>query len=203
MFRPGRTRKIAVIDFGSSCFAHETVYTYIQSRFYRSPEIILGLPYDHQIDMWSLGCVLAELYIGQPLFPGSSEKQQIASFAATLGNPPLPLLQKATRSGLYFNHGGEPLSLVAARGVIRPPLTQPLVDRLPSAPLAFVNFLGRCLDWDPATRITPAEASRHEWIRSRGHCVSRERHHGDHCRTSCHFKSPTTRHSRKVAQTTP
>ena len=47
-----------------------SVYTYIQSRFYRSPEVILGLPYSMPIDMWSFGCILAELYTGYPLFPG-------------------------------------------------------------------------------------------------------------------------------------
>jgi serine/threonine protein kinase len=44
-----------VIDFGSSCYSHRKVYTYIQSRFYRSPEVILGLSYGTPIDMWSLG----------------------------------------------------------------------------------------------------------------------------------------------------
>jgi len=53
-----------LIDFGSSCFENEKLYTYIQSRFYRSPEIILGLPYSTQIDMWSFGCLLCELYLG-------------------------------------------------------------------------------------------------------------------------------------------
>lgn len=46
---------IRIIDFGSSCYVHQRVYTYIQSRFYRSPEVILGLPYGLPIDMWSLG----------------------------------------------------------------------------------------------------------------------------------------------------
>lgn len=46
---------IKVIDFGSSCYSHRKVYTYIQSRFYRSPEVILGLSYGTPIDMWSLG----------------------------------------------------------------------------------------------------------------------------------------------------
>lgn len=55
-----------------------SVYTYIQSRFYRSPEVILGHPYSMAIDMWSLGCILAELYTGYPLFPGESEVEQIA-----------------------------------------------------------------------------------------------------------------------------
>lgn len=61
---------IKVIDFGSSCFVNERMYTYVQSRFYRSPEVIMGLPYGCEIDMWSFGCILAELYMGYPLFPG-------------------------------------------------------------------------------------------------------------------------------------
>ena len=59
-----------VIDFGSSCYEHLRVYTYIQSRFYRAPDIILGLfPYTQQIDMWSFGCIMIELFTGFPLFP--------------------------------------------------------------------------------------------------------------------------------------
>ncbi|KAF9960309.1 hypothetical protein BGZ65_012527, partial [Modicella reniformis] len=69
---------IKVIDFGSSCLENEKVYTYIQSRFYRSPEVILGLSYNMAIDMWSLGCILAELYTGYPLFPGENEQEQLA-----------------------------------------------------------------------------------------------------------------------------
>ena len=52
-----------MIDFGSSCFEDEGVYTYIQSRFYRSPEVILGLPYDVGIDMWSFGACGAPVSI--------------------------------------------------------------------------------------------------------------------------------------------
>lgn len=50
---------IKVIDFGSSCYTHARVYTYIQSRFYRSPEVILGLQYGTPIDMWSMGMLMA------------------------------------------------------------------------------------------------------------------------------------------------
>jgi serine/threonine protein kinase len=64
---------IKIIDFGSSCLWNQRIYTYIQSRFYRAPEIILGIPYTCAIDMWSFGCILAELYSGYPLFPGESE----------------------------------------------------------------------------------------------------------------------------------
>jgi dual specificity tyrosine-phosphorylation-regulated kinase 2/3/4 len=64
---------IKIVDFGSSCFENERIYTYIQSRFYRAPEIILGLPYSMPIDMWSLGCIMSELYMGYPIFPGENE----------------------------------------------------------------------------------------------------------------------------------
>lgn len=49
------------------------IYQYIQSRFYRSPEVLLGIPYDLGIDMWSLGCILLEMHTGEPLFAGSNE----------------------------------------------------------------------------------------------------------------------------------
>lgn len=49
------------------------IYQYIQSRFYRSPEVLLGIPYDLAIDMWSLGCILVEMHTGEPLFSGANE----------------------------------------------------------------------------------------------------------------------------------
>ena len=49
------------------------MYQYIQSRFYRSPEVLLGIPYDLAIDMWSLGCILVEMHTGESLFSGANE----------------------------------------------------------------------------------------------------------------------------------
>ena len=70
--------RVKVIDFGSASHVSKTVCnTYLQSRYYRAPEIILGLPFCEAIDMWSLGCVVAELFLGWPLYPGSSEYDQI------------------------------------------------------------------------------------------------------------------------------
>ena len=63
-----RKCEIKVIDLGSSCFMSDNLNLYIQSRSYRSPEVILGLPYDQKIDIWSLGCILAELYTGEVSF---------------------------------------------------------------------------------------------------------------------------------------
>jgi serine/threonine protein kinase len=53
-------------------FLHEANYNYIQSRFYRAPEVILGAKYDYAIDMWSFGCLVAELSLGIPLFAGDN-----------------------------------------------------------------------------------------------------------------------------------
>jgi serine/threonine protein kinase len=60
--------EIKVIDFGSSCFIHDHLSSYVQSRSYRAPEVILGCSYDYKIDIWSLGCILAELLTGYVLF---------------------------------------------------------------------------------------------------------------------------------------
>ena len=73
-------------------FSHETTYMYIQSRFYRAPEVILGAHYDYAIDMWSLGCLLAELYLGEPIFAGSNEQEQLSLIMQVLGIPPKNLL---------------------------------------------------------------------------------------------------------------
>ena len=54
-------------------FVYRQIYQYIQSRFYRSPEVLLGVPYDLAIDMWSLGCILVEMHTGEPLFSGANE----------------------------------------------------------------------------------------------------------------------------------
>ena len=55
------------------------MFQYIQSRFYRSPEVLLGIPYDLAIDVWSLGCILVEMHTGEPLFSGKDEVSPLAS----------------------------------------------------------------------------------------------------------------------------
>ncbi|CAG8500930.1 6388_t:CDS:2 [Diversispora eburnea] len=92
---------IKVIDFGSACHERQTVYTYIQSRFYRSPEVLLG--YSSSIDMWSLGCIAVELFLGLPLFPGSSEYNQISRIVEILGVPPLYMIEVGKTAHEYFD----------------------------------------------------------------------------------------------------
>jgi dual specificity protein kinase YAK1 len=93
---------IKIIDFGSACDERQTVYTYIQSRFYRSPEVLLGLPYSSAIDMWSLGCIVVELFLGLPLFPGSSEYNQVSRIVEMLGTPPNWMIEMGKQAGEFF-----------------------------------------------------------------------------------------------------
>eukprot|EP00931_Biecheleriopsis_adriatica_P039175 TRINITY_DN22413_c0_g2_i1.p1 TRINITY_DN22413_c0_g2~~TRINITY_DN22413_c0_g2_i1.p1 ORF type:complete len:1219 (+),score=211.20 TRINITY_DN22413_c0_g2_i1:96-3659(+) len=94
--------RIKLIDFGSACFESHTVYPYIQSRFYRSPEVLLGVPYTSAIDMWSLGCICAELFLGLPIFPGHSEYDQVCRIVEVLGQPPARLLDTGKNTKRYF-----------------------------------------------------------------------------------------------------
>lgn len=64
--------EVKVIDFGSSCFVTDALSSYIQSRSYRAPEVILGLPFGPKIDVWSVGTILAELASGKVLFANDS-----------------------------------------------------------------------------------------------------------------------------------
>lgn len=160
---------IKVIDFGSSCFSNRCLYTYIQSRFYRSPEVILGQPYGIAIDMWSLGCVLAELYTGYPLFPGENEVQQLACIMEILGVPSDAYLQRSSRRDTFFDALGAPKLQPDSSGRLRMPSTRLLSQALRYPDNAFfVDFVSRCLAWDPFRRMTPADALEHPWIAGGG-----------------------------------
>ena len=82
LLRHPKRSGIKVIDFGSSCKSSKRMYSYIQSRFYRSPEVMLGLPYSVAIDMWSLGCILVEMHTGEPLFSGTDQFDQMQKIVA-------------------------------------------------------------------------------------------------------------------------
>lgn len=156
--------EIKVIDFGSSCFENERVYTYIQSRFYRSPEVILGMTYGMPIDMWSLGCILAELLTGVPIFPGENEQEQLACIMEVFGPPEKHLIEKSTRRKLFFDSAGKPRLTVSSKGRRRRPSTKTLTQVLKCDDESFLDFLTRCLRWDPDRRMKPDEAARHEFI---------------------------------------
>uniref|UniRef100_A0A2K6W2T0 Dual specificity tyrosine-phosphorylation-regulated kinase mbk-2 n=1 Tax=Onchocerca volvulus TaxID=6282 RepID=A0A2K6W2T0_ONCVO len=175
---------IKVIDFGSSCFDDQRVYTYIQSRFYRAPEVIMGGKYGMPIDMWSLGCILAELLTGYPLLPGEDESDQLALIIELLGVPPLKVTENAKRSRNFISSKGYPRYCTittmsdgtvavsggrSKRGKPRgPPGSRSWNTALKNqGDDLFIDFLRRCLDWDPDARLTPQQALKHPWLRRR------------------------------------
>jgi len=108
---PPSEGKIKLIDFGCSCYSARKNTRVIQSMWYRAPEVILGLGYGTEVDMWSLGCILAELFTGRPCFPGghkpftrrSQSHDMLIRFVRILG--PLPQnMVSASKENLKLNN---------------------------------------------------------------------------------------------------
>lgn len=84
------THELNICDFGSAkkLLKGETNVSYICSRYYRAPELIFGATdYGKCIDVWSIGCVIGELLLGQPMFPGDSGVDQLVEIIKILGTP--------------------------------------------------------------------------------------------------------------------
>ncbi|KYG41516.1 hypothetical protein M433DRAFT_147606 [Acidomyces richmondensis BFW] len=191
-----RRADVRVIDFGSSCREEEKVYTYIQSRFYRSPEVILGSSYGLGIDMWSLGCILAELWTGYPLFPGENEQEQLACIMEIFGPPDRHLVERCTRKKLFFDSVGKPRVTVSSKGRRRRPSSRTLQQALKADDEAFVDFVARCLRWDPERRMKPHEAVRHPFVTNSIRTATTERGH------TCGFETPASGHAANGRTTT-
>ena len=175
-----RSRKhsaIKLVDFGSSCFTFGKMFKYIQSRFYRSPEVMLGLPYGTPIDMWSLGCILVELHTGHPIFDGGHEVQQLHKVMEVCGQPPPELLKRSPKVDKFFFKTNDsryvPLMLVrhrSLRSVIgaddggprgaylgKPGHSQEEYE-------SYLNFLEQLFVLDPDKRATPTELKSHPFM---------------------------------------
>ncbi|GAA5796886.1 hypothetical protein HPULCUR_002264 [Helicostylum pulchrum] len=162
---------IRVIDYGSSCYVNEKVYTYIQSRFYRAPEVILGLDYGLPIDMWSTGCILAELYTGRPLFPGENEPDQLACIMQLLGVPSKDYLDRCSRKKQFFDMYDQPKKSINSKGKKRRPNTLTFTEALKRSTYDnfdrdFGDFISKCLTWEPEKRMKPVEALNHPWVQA-------------------------------------
>mmetsp|Transcript_67232 Transcript_67232/g.161113 ORF Transcript_67232/g.161113 Transcript_67232/m.161113 type:complete len:1051 (-) Transcript_67232:128-3280(-) len=101
--------KVKLCDLGSACLRHAQVSSYIQSRFYRSPEVLLGMRYTSAIDMWSLGCICGELFLGLPIFPGVSQYDQIRRIIEVLGPFPISMLRVGKHTKKYFCLASTPI----------------------------------------------------------------------------------------------
>jgi serine/threonine protein kinase len=81
---------LKLCDFGSAkkLTKNEANISYICSRYYRAPELMFGaVNYNNNIDIWSVGCVIAEMIIGEPIFAGESSVDQLVEIIRVLGTP--------------------------------------------------------------------------------------------------------------------
>lgn len=95
---------LKLCDFGSASSIKDNQLTpYLASRFYRAPEIILGIPYDYGIDMWSVACSIYELSTGKILFSGQSNNQMLKFIMELKGKVPHKLIRKSMFKAQHFN----------------------------------------------------------------------------------------------------
>ena len=184
--------KVKLIDFGSASPVEKAIQsTYLQSRYYRAIEILLGLPFNEAIDMWSLGCVMAELFLGWPLYPGSSEYDQIRYISQTQGLPHQSILQQGQKTSRFFHFSHYQWKLKSAEQYERETGIKSkearkfifnsiddiqhihLKQDVPSSLTyqaekidrqCFVDLLKKMIHLDPQQRITPNQALNHPFI---------------------------------------
>lgn len=164
--------EVKVIDFGSSCFVDDHLSSYVQSRSYRAPEVMLGLPYDQKIDLWSLGCIIAELWTGYVLFQNDSVQSLLARILGIVGDFPYHLMtsgkyvpQYFTQDGqLYQEIEGQPCPERGRRLHLLVPKKTSLRQRMRTDDELFLDFLSQLLQLDPTKRPGAAEASQHPFL---------------------------------------
>ncbi|KAI7997895.1 hypothetical protein LOK49_LG10G00689 [Camellia lanceoleosa] len=170
---------LKLCDFGNAMFAGKNEITpYLVSRFYRAPEIILGLTYDHPMDIWSVGCCLFELYTGKVLFPGATNNDMLRLHMELKGPFPKKMLRKG---GFTEQHFDQDLNFLATE---EDPVTKKIIRRMISSfkpkdigaivtsspgedPKMLANFrdlLEKVFVLDPDKRITVTQALTHPFI---------------------------------------
>lgn len=180
---------LKICDLGTASKAEDAEVTpYLVSRFYRAPEVILGMPFDYAIDMWSIGCTLYELYTGRILFAGGDNNQMLRVIQECRGKFPKRVLIRSTLAEKHFI-GGDPEFIFVSqeRDKITGNTTMKQMNYAKTTPgrdlktrltanarfLApaeakelqhFVDLLEKCLQLDPARRISPNDALRHPFI---------------------------------------
>ncbi|XP_025090455.1 titin-like isoform X2 [Pomacea canaliculata] len=156
---------IRLIDFGSATFDHEHHSTIVSTRHYRAPEVILELGWAQPCDVWSVGCIMFELYTGYTLFQTHDNKEHLAMMERILGSLPYRMAKKTKTN--YFYHGRldwDPLT-PAGRYVREncKPLYHYLVDK-EAAHVDLLDLVEKMLEYVPEQRITLREALRHPFF---------------------------------------
>lgn len=147
---------VKVIDYGSACFQDEKMMDYVQSRFYRAPEIVLGSKYCEKIDIWSAGCLLYECFTGHALFPAESESELLAMIQVVIGPPPKDVIRRAKFKENYFD---------AKEELKNWDLVDGCCGKIGACgDPKFESFLRLCLKWNPSERISAEQALKHSWL---------------------------------------
>jgi len=169
--------EVKLIDFGSSCFVDDRLSSYVQSRSYRAPEVILGLVYDQKVDIWSLGCVLAELWTGYVLFQNDSVQSLLARVIGIIGSIPKKMMttgrfvpQYFTQDGRLYREIAVPPTEAATPLELQPriqlllPKRSSLRQRMRTDDDQFLDFLECLLRIDPDERPTAKDALQHPFL---------------------------------------
>ena len=120
----------------------KSIYTYIQSRFYRAPEIILGIKYTTAIDMWSFGCILYELFTGVPLFAGEDESEQMQLIMEVKGIPPVSVIKQGSRWRSFFHSNFIPRQIQSTHNnKVYTPNSKKLSEMVKSDDPSFSDFI--------------------------------------------------------------
>eukprot|EP01025_Chloroclados_australasicus_P005297 TRINITY_DN11539_c1_g1_i1.p1 TRINITY_DN11539_c1_g1~~TRINITY_DN11539_c1_g1_i1.p1 ORF type:complete len:781 (-),score=104.12 TRINITY_DN11539_c1_g1_i1:169-2511(-) len=160
-----------IVDFGNACWTHKHFTDDIQTRQYRSPEVILGQGYDTSADIWSFACMVFELITGDMLFNPKSGKRycrdedHLALIIELLGYMPKWFCLKGRYSREFFNRQGELRNIKDLRFFS---LDRVLVEKYKmdeDEAIALTDFLLPMLECDPAKRINAQEALQHPWLR--------------------------------------
>ena len=154
--------RIKVIDFGCSCFIGKTLYSHVQSRNYRAPEIVFGLPYNELIDIWSAGCVAFEAVTGKYLFDTENENELIQQIIETIGMPPQWMIENGNKSTKFFNENGNFISNNEIKNI--KPGSYPLDERVGFQDKQLLLLLKSCLAWDPIDRLSASQIVNHKWF---------------------------------------
>jgi len=145
---------LKLCDFGSAkhLVRGEPNVSYICSRYYRAPELIFGATdYTTNIDVWSAGCVFAELMLGQPIFPGDSGVDQLVEIIKVLGTPTREQIKEMNPNYTEFK-----FPQIKAHPWQK-------VFRARTSPEA-IDLVSRLLEYTPSARITPLQACAHTYF---------------------------------------